>query len=154
VTIASHTEAERVEAEQAGAGQAEAERAEALRRRYLADQVETASPDQRLLMLLGRLLHDLRSADAAFEAGDLKEVSDALVHAQEIVLVLRDTLRDNDWSGAASLRSVYAFLHRQLVAANLGKDRSLLPECVDMVTRITEANTRAAAANAGTVSVA
>ncbi len=126
-----------------------AERAEALRRRYLADQVETASPEQRLLMLFARLGHDLRMADDGFGAGDLKVVNDGLVHAQQIVLVLRDGL-DDGWTGAASLRSVYAFVHQRLVTANLQKDRTLLPACIDIVTRITEAN---AAALAGTVPV-
>jgi flagellar secretion chaperone FliS len=128
---------------------AAAERAEALRRRYLADQVETASPEQRLLMLLARLGHDLRAADDGFGAGDLKVVNDGLVHAQQIVLVLRDSL-DDEWTGAASLRTVYAFVHQRLVTANLQKDRTLLAACVDIVGRITEAN---AAALAGTVPV-
>jgi flagellar protein FliS len=128
---------------------AAAERAEALRRRYLADQVETASPEQRLLMLLARLGHDLRMAEDGFAAGDLKVVNDGLVHAQQIVLVLRDGL-DGEWTGAASLRTVYTFVHQRLVTANLQKDRALLPACVDIVGRITEAN---AAALAGTVPV-
>ena len=126
-----------------------AERAEALRRRYLADQVETASPEQRLLMLLARLGHDLRTADDGFGAGDLKVVNDGLVHAQQIVLVLRDSL-DDEWTAAASLRTVYTFVHQRLVTANLQKDRALLPVCVDIVGRITDAN---AAALAGTVPV-
>jgi flagellar protein FliS len=128
---------------------ASAERAEALRRRYLADQVETASPEQRLLMLLARLGHDLRMAEDGFAAGDLKVVNDGLVHAQQIVLVLRDSL-DGEWTGAASLRTVYTFVHQRLVTANLQKDRALLPACIDIVGRITEAN---AAALAGTVPV-
>ncbi|HEX4081705.1 MAG TPA: flagellar export chaperone FliS [Acidimicrobiales bacterium] len=129
-----------------------AERAEALRRRYLADQVETASPEQRLLMLLARLGHDLRMADEGFGVGDLKVVNDGLVHAQQIVLVLRDSL-DDEWTGAASLRTVYTFVHQRLVTANLQKDRALLPACVNIVGRITEANAAAAAALAGTVPV-
>ncbi len=121
------------------------DRDEALRRRYLAHQVETASPAQRLLLLLGRLLADLRVATAGFDAADLKAISDSLVHAQEIVLVLRDVLRDSEWDGAPRLRAVYDFVHRRLVTANLSKDRTLLPVCVDIVTRIAEANAKAAA---------
>jgi flagellar protein FliS len=128
------------------------DRAEALRRRYLVDQVETASPEQRLLMLLARLRHDLRTADDGFGSGDLKVVNDSLVHAQQIVLVLRDSLGD-EWAGAASLRSVYTFVHQRLVTANLQKDRSLLPACADIVTRIADANAAAAAALASAVPV-
>ena len=45
---------------------------------------------------------------------------------------------------------VYTFVHQRLVTANLQKDRTLLPACVDIVGRITEAN---ATALAGTVPV-
>ena len=116
---------------------------EALRRRYLAHQVETASPPQRLLLLFGRLQRDLHTADTGFDHGDLKVVSDALVHAQQILLILRDSLGSTDWAGAAGLRAVYGFLHDRLVAANVTKDRSLLPDCVDIVCRIADANARA-----------
>lgn len=121
-------------------------RAAELRRRYLADQVETASPSQRVLMLLGKLLADMYAADEAFERMAIEPIHSNLVHAQEIVLVLRDSLSGSDWSGAEPLRAVYGFVHQRLVTCNVKKDRSLLPVCIRLVEQIARANTKAAAA--------
>lgn len=114
------------------------------RKRYLAHQVETASPVQRLLMLLERLYADVRGAQAAFESGETEEVHNCLVHAQEIVIVLHDVLATSSWSGASSLRAIYRFVHKQLVVANLTKDPGLLPVCIDIIVKIKEADEQAA----------
>ena len=113
--------------------------------RYLADQVETATPARRLLMLQDQLLKDLRAAEAAFDEGAIEPIHRNLVHAQEIVLVLRDSLTGSDWSGAEPLRAVYGFVHQRLVTCNVAKDRSLLPQCVRMIQQVYDANTQAAA---------
>lgn len=117
--------------------------------RYLADQVETATPARRLLMLQDQLLKDLHAAQAAFDDGAIEPIHRNLVHAQEIVLVLRDSLAGSTWSGADPLRAVYGFVHQRLVTCNVAKDRSLLPQCVGMIQQIYDANTRAAVLEAG-----
>ena len=94
-----------------------------VRLRYLAEAIDTASPAVRLTMLFDRLDLDLRSADAAFASGAIKDVSDKLIHAQEIVLTLRDTLDPDSWEGAPRLAALYDHLHGELVGANIGKDR-------------------------------
>jgi flagellar protein FliS len=76
-----------------------------------------------VVMLFDRLDLDLRSADAAFASGAIKEVSDRLIHAQEIILTLRDTLQSDVWDGAPRLLALYDHLHGELVGANLDKDR-------------------------------
>ena len=124
-------------------------RAEELRQRYLAHQVETASPAQRLLMLQGQVLQDLQAADEAFETMAIEPIHRSLIHAQEIILVLRDSLIGSDWAGAEPLQSVYTFVHQRLVMCNVTKDRSLLPQCVKLVEQIFDANAKAAEAPAG-----
>lgn len=123
----------------------EERRLEELRQRYLAHQIETATPSQRLLMLQGQLLQDLDAADEAFATMAIEPIHRNLIHAQEIVLVLRDSLIGSDWRGAEALQSVYTFVHQRLVSCNLTKDRSLLPECRNLVEQIYDANTKAAA---------
>lgn len=120
-------------------------RAADLRRRYLADHVETASPARRLLMLIERLLQDLRAAHDALGTGEVEPVHRHLLHAQEIVLVLRDSLAGSDWGGAEPLRAVYGFIHLRLVRANVTKDPAHLAGCTEMVERIRDANAAAAA---------
>lgn len=129
-------------------------RAELLRQRYLADQVETTTPVQRLLMLQQKLLHDMGVAEAAFESETIEIIHLYLVNAQCIVLALHDSLQGSDWPGAEPLRAVYWFVHRRLVDCNLKKDRSLLPLCQDLVDKIVDANTRAASGAEGVVAAA
>lgn len=115
------------------------EQVEALRQRYLADQVSTASPAQRLLMLFDHLGRDLQLALSAFEAGNLKEISDRLVHAQEIIAALRDPL-DTSSDLGRSLDALYSFCLAQLVRANFEKDPELVPPVAQMIDRVAQAN--------------
>ncbi len=112
--------------------------------RYLADQVRTATPVQRLLMLFDQLRRDLLRAEAAFAGTDLKEISDHLVHAQDVLQALRDPLDPSTELGLA-LRGVYGFCLEHLVQANLRKDPTMLPAVREIVDRIAEANRTAAA---------
>lgn len=116
---------------------------EEAKQRYLADQVLTASPVQRLLMLFEHLLGDLRAAEEAFDSGAIEPIHRHLVHAQEIVLALHDGIATDLWEGGATLRQVYRFVHQRLVWCNVKKDRSLLPACADIVIRLYEANRQA-----------
>jgi flagellar protein FliS len=120
-------------------------------RRYLADQILTATPVQRLLMLFEQAMSDLRAADAAFEQGAIEPIHVRLVHAQEIVLALHDGIATDDWEAGAQLREIYRFVHQRLVWCNVKKDRSLLPACLDILTRLYEANREAANADEAAV---
>jgi flagellar secretion chaperone FliS len=121
------------------------DRTEELRQRYLQTQVETATPVQRLLMLQNRLVQDLRAAEEAYGTASIESVHRNLVHAQQIVLVLRDSLNGSEWVGAEPLRAVYWFVYQRLIDCNMEKNPSLLPLCVTLVEQIVDANTRAAA---------
>jgi len=120
-------------------------RLEELRRRYLADHVRTATPGQRLLMLYDRLLDDLRGAQAAFGTMDRKAINDALVHGQHVLFALRDTL-DTTVEIGRSLQGIYNFCLGQLLAANMEKDESLLPACIEILEKLRDANRQAVAA--------
>lgn len=102
----------------------DARRAEEMRVRYLTEAIETATPAVRLTMLLDALEMDLARADKAFaEQAELKVISDLLIHAQEIVALLRDTLDVSAWEPAARIHALYDFLYGELVRSNLDKDR-------------------------------
>ncbi len=118
------------------------------RRRYLVDQVTTATPAQRLLMLFDAVRRDLLGAHEGFVAGDLKVVNDRLVHAQQVLMALSDPL-DTSTDIGRSLRSIYTFCLCQLVEANLRKERRLIDPCLSLLDEIAQANRRAAAELAG-----
>lgn len=122
-------------------------KAESLRERYLTEAVETATPAGRLVMILDKLELDLLRADQAFATGDLKGVSDNLVHAQEILLVLRDTLRTDLWDGAARVAALYSYLHSELVMSNIDKDRTRAAAATEMIGQLVAAWRAAAAAD-------
>jgi flagellar protein FliS len=94
----------------------------AQRARFLDDAVATASPARLVTMLYDRLLLDLtRGADAQY-VGDRAAANTHLLHAQEIVLELAASLRPDVWSGSDALASLYAFMHAELVQANVTGD--------------------------------
>ena len=102
----------------------DARRAEELRVRYLTEAIETATPAVRLTMLFDSLEMDLARADRGFaEGAELKTISDLLIHAQEILALLRDTMDTSTWEPAARIRALYDHLYGELVKANLEKDR-------------------------------
>jgi flagellar protein FliS len=89
---------------------------------YVQNSVETASPARLLVMLYDRLVLDLQRGLAAQQAGNVPEAHTQLVHAQEIVIHLRGTLKVEAWDGGPALASVYDWLHGQLIQANMRKD--------------------------------
>lgn len=94
----------------------------AQRARFVDESISTASPARLLTMLYDRLVLDLVRAETAQLAGDRAAANAQLLHAQEIVLELASSLRHDVWDGAANLASIYAFLHSELVRANVSGD--------------------------------
>ena len=102
------------------------------RETYLAATVSTASPAQLLVMLCDRLCLDLQRASAALAQGTPAEAHTPLLHAQDIVLELHASLRPEAWSGGPALAGLYDYLHRELVRANVEKDRATTDHCHEL----------------------
>jgi flagellar protein FliS len=119
-------------------------RAEEMRRRYQREAVITATPAVRLTMLFDKMIHELRRADDGFERDDLKVVNDGLCRAQDILLALRGTLRTDLWDGAVDLSQLYFALYRELLEANLHKDRGRARQVLTVVEELGDAWRRAA----------
>lgn len=118
------------------------------RLRYAADAVTTASPARLLCMLYDRLVRDLQQGERAQRTGDRPGAHAALVHAQDILLELRTSLRTDLWDGAAGLASLYAYLHSELVAANVALDADRTAACLALVEPLRAAWHEAAASTA------
>ena len=98
--------------------------------RYKVVQAETASPKRLMLLLFERALAHMKSAHAAFEAGEPSlEPRIALTKAAEIVCELSRTL-DLDMAGemGEALKGVYEFVESRLTLAALDGDLGLLCE--------------------------
>lgn len=100
---------------------------------YVQSSVETASPARLLVMLVDRLLLDVQRALEAQRTGNAPEAHNQLVHAQEIVIHLRSTLRVEAWDGGPGLASLYDWLHTELIRANVTKDPALTEGCLTIV---------------------
>lgn len=118
------------------------------RNAYMGGMVSTASPARLLVMLFERLGLDVDRAIAAQEAGDFLAASPHLIHAQEIVLELRSSLDHDVWDGAARLDSIYAWLHRELIRANVSRDVSVTHDCKLVIDPLVETWREAALATA------
>ena len=101
---------------------------------YLDASIATASPARLLVMLCERLVLDCRRALEAQQAGDHQEAHTQLVHAQDIVMELRSSLKTELWEGGPGLASLYDYLHTRLIRANVGRDASITEHCLGLVT--------------------
>ena len=95
---------------------------QAVRNRYVQDAVSTVTPAKLVTMLYDALARDLLLAKQALTDRDLPAAHARLIHAQEIVLELQAGLDVSAWDGGPALMSLYSFLYRELVDANVRKD--------------------------------
>jgi flagellar secretion chaperone FliS len=115
---------------------------------YQANSIATASPARLLVMLCDRLVLDITRGLEAQRSCDFAETHKQLLHAQEIVLELRSSLRTDEWEPALQLASIYDFLHLELVRANVTKDPGITEGCLGLVTDLAATWREAAMATA------
>lgn len=105
---------------------------------YMDASVSTASPARLLVMLYERLVLDVQRGLDAQRAGQRQEVNNQLVHAQEIVMELRASLKVTEWEGGPGMASIYEWLHTQLVKANVTNDTAVTEICLSIVTELAD----------------
>lgn len=109
------------------------------RARYLAETVATASPARLICMLYDRLVLDIVQGRDALAGRDHQQADRHLRHAQDVVLELRGSLRIDRWDGAPQLASIYGWLLKELVLANVEKNAEKADECRKLVEPLREA---------------
>ncbi len=95
---------------------------------YLANAVAGAPQERLLTMLYDALLNNIVVAEDAMERKDFYTINERLLRAQEIVLVLRGSLKPEIWSGGPALMSIYDYVYRLLVRGNTRKDARALSD--------------------------
>jgi flagellar protein FliS len=115
---------------------------------YLDASITTASPARLLVMLCERLVLDVRRGLDAQLAGQVPDANGHLLHAQDVVLELRSSLRTETWSGGPQLAALYDYLHGELVRANVGKEPERTRACLGLVEQLCETWREAAMAAA------
>lgn len=109
------------------------------RARYLAETIATASPARLVCMLYDRLVLDIVQGRDALADGDFTQADRHLKHAQDIVLELRTSLRVELWDGAPGLASIYGWVLKELVLANVSHDPVKADECRKLVEPLRDA---------------
>ena len=107
-------------------------------REYIKNQVHTASPAERLLIVFQRLDLFIKQAEEAYDKGDMKEFNNQLLHAQTAVTVLKESL-DFSYDLSKSLYALYDYIEGLLIEANLKKSLTPLAEAKNLATQLHEA---------------
>lgn len=99
---------------------------------YKKHQIETATPEEVLIMLYEGAIRFLNAAKKGLAEKDVEKTHNNLLKAQNIILEFMNSL-DMDIGGeiAVNLFRLYEYLHYQLVQANIKKDVALIDEVLD-----------------------
>lgn len=99
---------------------------------YQRNQVNTARPEELTLMLYNGAIKFLHQAKFAIEKKDLPKAHTSLIKTQDIITELMATL-NMDYEISNSLLSLYEYLKRRLIEANITKEISILAETEGML---------------------
>ncbi len=102
-----------------------------MQERYLQVQVQTATPEMLITMLMDGAVRFLRQAKTHLAAGRVEATHRAIIRAQDIVTELNTSL-DMDKGGevAQQLRRTYEMLLTRLVDANARKEPALIDQLI------------------------
>jgi len=98
-----------------------------------------------LVKLYDRLVEDVELAKTYLSLGDNQRASDAVQHAEKIVVVLRSSLQPDGFEGGRTLLALYNTLTDLLIKANLKKDAAVLELCQQIIAPLHDGWTRAVA---------
>jgi flagellar protein FliS len=100
---------------------------------YQQNSVTTASPGELTLMLYNGCIKFIRLAKKAIAEKQMEEKNINLIKAQKIIQELMVTL-NMDVSVSKNLMSLYDYLNRRLIEANIKNDPAILDEVEGFVT--------------------
>jgi len=96
---------------------------------YTEQMVLTASPAKLIELLLDKAINVLEEAKKLIDEKDYTGANEKIVRAQDIVMELNLAL-DVEKGGdiAKNLRSLYNYMYRTLVEANIKKDKNMIDD--------------------------
>ncbi|GGH88863.1 flagellar protein FliS [Pullulanibacillus pueri] len=100
---------------------------------YQQNSVTTATPGELTLMLYNGCLKFIKQGKLAIDAKDIQAKNTNLQKAQNIITELMTTL-NMDIELSKNLMSLYDYMKRRLIEANLKSDVAILDEIEEMVT--------------------
>ena len=101
---------------------------------YKQMQIKTASSGKLLLMLYQGAVKFMKLAKKNIKEGKIEESHKSIIKAQNIILELQNTLNKEDGGQIAiQLESLYDFIYRELIQANLNKNIKHLDNVIPIV---------------------
>ncbi len=94
---------------------------------YKQNSVNTAQPEELVLMLYNGLIKFIMRGREAIISGNIEEANRSIVRAQEIVHEFLSTL-DRSYEVSKGLEAMYEYMYRRLLEANVSKDLTILEE--------------------------
>lgn len=108
--------------------------------RYLEAKVMSASPVELVRMLYRRAIGAVAAARRHLAEGDIRARSQEISRAMEIAVELAGSLdRENGGEVARQLASLYDYMERRLIEANLHQDDRALAEVEGLLATLDEA---------------
>ncbi|WP_368490692.1 flagellar export chaperone FliS [Clostridium sp. BJN0013] len=104
---------------------------------YKTNSINYASKDQLLLMLVDGAVKFVKIGKQALIDRDVKKAHENIIKTQNIFYELMATLdisKAGDWG--QSLMSVYDFIVRRLIDANIKKDIAILDEVIPLIENV------------------
>jgi flagellar protein FliS len=112
---------------------------EAARNKYVSDSVHTMSPGHLIISLYDRVLLDCERAITAIQEHNIFDAHAALIHAQQIIDELLNSLDLKQWPGGASLAAIYRHVEGSLIDANVRKDPAPVRACRELLLPLRDA---------------
>lgn len=102
---------------------------------YRKASIETVSSEKLLIMLYDGAIRFLGNAQKAIDDKDIEQVHNQIVKAEDIIIELMSTL-DMQYEISASLYSLYEYMYRRLVEANIAKDKDIIEEVKSFMSQL------------------
>ncbi|MFU0782873.1 MAG: flagellar export chaperone FliS [Thermoanaerobacterium thermosaccharolyticum] len=99
---------------------------------YKRNSIMTASPEELVLMLYNGIIRFVNEAKQAIDDKNIERAHNSITRAQDIVLELMSTL-DMQYDISKNLYSIYDYISRRLIEANLKKDKVALDEVESLI---------------------
>jgi|SRR5690625_2810180 len=108
-----------------------------IQQKYLQTKVQTATPEQLLLMLVDGAIKFCKLSIAAINRKDLTAANNALIRTQDIITELNVTL-DRTTELAAELARLYEYFNHRLIEANTTKKAAPAEEVLTYLLQLKE----------------
>jgi flagellar protein FliS len=106
---------------------------------YKTNQVTSASPKKLLIMLYDEAIKSIRLAEISAEKKNFENVNKYLNKAQDIISEFMVTLNfEAGGQIAKNLYSLYDYMYRRLVTANIAKDTAPMTEVREYLEELKE----------------